>query len=65
MKKYTIAVRETLLKEVEVEAESYNKALREVYELYNNGEILIDEDDFDFVTFDFVYDYEIKDTYSK
>lgn len=46
MKKYNIAIEETLFKIVRVEAESYDDAIDKVESLYGNQEIILGADDF-------------------
>lgn len=44
--KYQIEITETLQKIVEVEAPSYSEAFQNVWNDYNNGDIVLDSDDF-------------------
>ena len=44
--KYIVAVKETLYREIEVEAESKIKAEDKGWEMYRNGEVILNADDF-------------------
>lgn len=46
MQKFKITVKETLEREIEVEAEDLNAALAEVQGQYDNEDITLDADDF-------------------
>ena len=46
-KKYNVTITETLLRTVEVEAESEEDARAKVEELYDNCDIVLSADDFD------------------
>ena len=45
MKEYTIAIKETLLKEVTIEAKSVTEAISKVDSKYKNEEIILDYND--------------------
>lgn len=47
MKKYLVTITETLLRTVEVEAESEDDAEEQVQEQYDNCDIILSADDFD------------------
>ena len=49
MKTYKGIIKETLIREVEVEAESEDDALYQIPELYDNCDIVLDAEDFDAV----------------
>lgn len=57
MKKYLVEITETLCKEVIVTADNENDACNKVKEYYNNGEIVLDCNDFVDVEFP-VREYE-------
>lgn len=59
MKKYKIIITETLKKELEIEAESKDKALEFVKEKYRDEEIVLSADDFVDV------DFKVKETRNK
>lgn len=47
MKTYEVTIKETLIRTVEVEAESEDDAKDKVQELYDNCDIILSADDFD------------------
>lgn len=51
MEKFEIRVVEMLSRTVEVEAADYDEALSKVKDQYKKGEIVLDSDDFDGVSF--------------
>lgn len=46
MKKFNIEITETLQRQIEVEADSYDEALKIVKGKYRNSEIVLDSNDF-------------------
>ena len=46
MKKFKINVKEVLEREVEIIADTEEKAIEKIYSKYNNEEIVLDETDF-------------------
>ncbi|MDU2109026.1 MAG: DpnD/PcfM family protein [Peptoniphilus rhinitidis] len=46
MKDFKIEIRETLLRDIEVKADSYEEALEKVKDLYYESEIVLYADDF-------------------
>lgn len=46
MKKYLVRITETLIKDVEVEAESELDAVSKVQDLYNKAEVVLDDTDY-------------------
>ena len=60
MKTFEISVCERLIKRIEVDANSYNEALRKALELYEDEEIELNDNDFDAVLFDDLYPDEIE-----
>lgn len=51
MKKYQVRIIETLSRIVEVEAENETDALNTVEDMYCDGGVVLDSDDFDFVDY--------------
>ena len=49
--KYKVTIEETLVKEIEVEANDFDEALEKVKDMYNNSEIVLSADDFSKVDF--------------
>lgn len=54
MNKYVVSIYETLVKNIEVEAEDYSDAIQKVKERYNNEEIVLSADDYLDTEFDCV-----------
>lgn len=52
MKKFTIAITETLQRRVQVSAENYREAMKMVERQYNNEEIVLNENDYQGVEFE-------------
>lgn len=46
MEKFTVGITETLFRIVEIEAESHQEAIDKVQEIYSNGDIVLDSNDF-------------------
>ena len=46
MEKFTVGITETLFRIVEIEAESYQEAIDKAQEIYSNGGIVLDSNDF-------------------
>lgn len=46
MAKYVVSIYETLVKDIEIEAEDYSDAIKKVKEKYNNEEIVLSADDY-------------------
>lgn len=46
MDKYVVSIYETLVKDIEIEAEDYSDAIKKVKEKYNNEEIVLSADDY-------------------
>ena len=46
MDKYVVSIYETLVQNIEVEAEDYSDAIKKVKEKYNNEEIVLSADDY-------------------
>lgn len=46
MGKYVVSIYETLVKDIEIEAEDYSDAIKKVKEKYNNEEIVLSADDY-------------------
>ena len=46
MDKYVVSIYETLVKDIEIEAEDYLDAIKKVKEKYNNEEIVLSADDY-------------------
>lgn len=54
MEEFTIAIRETLIKTVTVEAETYDEALEKVENMYWNEEIILTSEDHVDTEFDYL-----------
>lgn len=52
MKKYLVRITETLIKDVEVEAESELDAVSKVQDLYDKAEVVLDDTDYSGVDID-------------
>ena len=46
MKKFNIEITETLQRQIEIEAEDYDEAMKIIKERYRNGEIILDSNDY-------------------
>ena len=46
MKKYTIEITETLQRQIEIKANSFDEAYSIIKEKYHNGEIVLDSNDY-------------------
>ena len=54
MKKYKFNIEEVLNKEVIVEAESFEKAMKKINNLYKDEEIVLDYEDFIWYTINYI-----------
>ncbi len=59
MSKYKIMVTETLQREIEVEADNFDKAIERVEEMYYDSEIILDSEDYVSVNFDNAQELEV------
>ena len=56
MKKYKFNIEEVLNKEVIVEAENFEEAMKTINKLYRDEEIILDYDDFVEYTINYIYE---------